>query len=111
MREAIHAAETRNGGIINYHSRMLLDHDGNDSSANQPWPLEIDIQHGIPRFFAEFVGFAVKANAGVVKQNVDAAKSFDGFGYSPRNLCVIPDVSHAHQSVGALSFDVLFQRS
>jgi len=70
--QAIHATKACDGGVVDDDSRALADHDRNDATGDKPRPFHVDVEHRVPLFFSELVGKAVRADAGIVEQDVDA---------------------------------------
>src|SRR3984885_14765580 len=57
--------------------RALLDHMGHDESCAMKDTLKVDVLHGVPLLFCHFEERLTRINAGIVDQNVDAAKAFE----------------------------------
>src|SRR3954451_1173529 len=74
MAEPPHPPQPRHGGIVDDDAGLLGNHHRNYPTSHQPGPLEIDVQHGVPRFFGELVSQTVGTNAGVVEENVDLSE-------------------------------------
>ncbi len=73
--EARHATQPRDGGIVDDDARALRDHERDDGAGYKPATFEIDVEHGVPGIFAEFMRQGIAADAGVVEENVEPAPS------------------------------------
>lgn len=78
VRESVHATQAGDGRVIDDDAGLTHDEVRYDVFGDDPCSLEVDVEHGIPGLFSEFVGEAVEADAGVIEEDVDLSELVDG---------------------------------
>ena len=71
------------------------------AASDQPGPLQIDVDHGVPGILGQLVSQAVAADARVVEQDVDAAELVGGGMNGGADRIVVADVGGEGQAVHA----------
>ena len=83
---------------------------GQGGLAAQIGSARIDLMHQIETLHVEFVDAAQIDGAGVVDQNIDAAKGFDGFLHRRLDLIVEADIAGQRQRLAAGRFNLRRRR-
>ena len=99
MAQPGHAAQPRDRRIVEDDAALRAIMCGITRRRHQPGPLEIDVEHGVPRLLGQFVGQPVGADAGVVEQNIDSPQLADRLLNGGRHRLVIAHVGGERQAL------------
>ena len=110
VRQAAHPAQAGDRRVVDDHAGLRLDHVRDHVPGDDPGALEVDVEHRVPLGLGQLVGEPVRADAGVVEQDVDPAEALDRVVDRLGHRGVVADVGDDGQAGAARSLDRRPQR-
>src|SRR3990172_2116446 len=101
MAEPVHAAQPGDRRVVDDDARALPHHYGDPAPGHKPGSLQVDVDHRVPRLFAELMGQAIGADPGVVEEEIDTPELRHGGVDGGGDCGIVAYVTFEGQAIGA----------